>query len=383
MRKEIPISESEAVFGEGEYTYQRVIDNFPSAKYIAIVTFNISPKDDSELLKALQTACQSGTNAILITNIPNRYIHYYKSIYAEHAKKSINTYLDLLNPNNYGLRLNVYFSFKNHAKIIMTDNIVYWGSSNYSDESKQNFECGTISTNMDFISYVRNEIIPMLQKKTASYYKYNYAEAIANLEDLIELCTKSKDEVFEASFIPQCDYNTNFNEVWIFDFSSNNLNCKFIETFKCSFSSFEEALKPIENIIYDLEDCDELPDDARELQNMLDTYRSLYDSMETDMDILLEGLESLTHYDVDDETNRKLNDEYGMVAYDENLDYYAELAQRECVDEYQSIIDNTEPTIRDILQKLDEMIVCFTNLRDKLFEMLEINSKIDNTANFQ
>ena len=37
-----------------------------------------------------------------------------------------------------------FFNFSNHAKIVGTENIVYIGSANFSNESKNNIESGII-----------------------------------------------------------------------------------------------------------------------------------------------------------------------------------------------------------------------------------------------
>ena len=38
----------------------------------------------------------------------------------------------------------MYVCFKNHAKLIGTENVLYIGSANYSDNSVQNYEAGMI-----------------------------------------------------------------------------------------------------------------------------------------------------------------------------------------------------------------------------------------------
>ncbi len=68
MLKLFPITNGDVVFGRHDFTYQRVLDDFPNTKFIGILTFNISPKADSELLRSLKTACANGTNAVLVTN---------------------------------------------------------------------------------------------------------------------------------------------------------------------------------------------------------------------------------------------------------------------------------------------------------------------------
>lgn len=58
------IHDNLAVFGENECIYQCVLDDFKNAKFIGIITFNISPSTNSQLLKSLQEACLKGTDAV-------------------------------------------------------------------------------------------------------------------------------------------------------------------------------------------------------------------------------------------------------------------------------------------------------------------------------
>lgn len=90
--------------------------------------------------------------------------------------------------------------------------------------------------------------------------------------------------------------------------------------------------------------------------------------------------EQMARYDVSDEACRKINADYGMEAYDENLDYYAEKAMNEASGEYESLIEDAEPTVREALDSLDSMIESFQRLYDSLHQLLELNSKIDNTG---
>ena len=173
------------MFGKNENLYQCVLDDFKNAKFIGILTYNISPKLDSLLLETLKNACLNGTNAIIVTNIPKRFPSYFKEQYALAAKDMIDLYVRQLNPQGYGMRLNPYFAFHNHAKIVMTENIVYWGSSNYSDESSQYFECGTVSTDRELIAYLKDVLFPEIQSNSVPFYKFNFAVALANLESLI------------------------------------------------------------------------------------------------------------------------------------------------------------------------------------------------------
>lgn len=87
----------------------------------------------------------------------------------------------------------------------------------------------------------------------------------------------------------------------------------------------------------------------------------------------------MASYDASEEACRKIVNDYGMEAIDEALDYYAEKAMNEAAAEYEELIVDAEESVKDSLAHLMEMIAYFEKLRDKLFLLLEINSKIDNT----
>jgi len=378
--KEYSINGGHAVFGKGEFTYQPVLDDFQNAKFIGIMTFNISPQADSTLLGALKSACSNGTNAIIITNIPQRYLSYYKPEYAIAAKDKIELYLNQLNPKNYGMRLNPYFTFKNHAKIIMTENIVYWGSSNFSDESSGNFECGTISSDKELIGYLKDSLFPDVQQKSVPYYKYNFAVAIANLDSLIPACKIARQHLFDAAFMPWADYDTNFEEKWIYRTTDSGATIEFLQGFMRFFSKFEDALNVVDDIIDEYWELDELPEPVGTLKTLFEEYKSTYESFYETISSLFEDLKDLARYDVSDEACRKIVNDYGMEAYDEQLDYYAEKAMDEASNEYEELIKNSESTIRDALDYLDCIISYFMELNSHLHQLLEIDPRIDNTG---
>lgn len=378
--KSISINDSCAVFGKNQFTYQCVLDDFKNAKFIGIITFNISPKTDSHLLKSLKDACINGTNAVIITNIPKRFPSYFKTKYAVAAKDMIDLYKHQLNPYNYEMRLNPYFTFYNHAKVVMTDNIIYWGSSNFSDESSKNFECGTISKDEELIRYFKDSLFPHIQNESIPYFKYNFAAAIANLESLIPVCKAAKQDLFDAAFEPWSDYDTNFNEKWIYRTTDSGITISFLREFIEFFSRFDDALNVIDEIIDEYGELDELPEQVEMLKGLFEEYKQTYDSFSNTISSLFENLEQVAQYDVSNEANRKIIDDYGMEAYDENLDYYAEKAMNEAAAEYEKHIKDSKQTVCDALDSLDSMIQYFEELNTSLHQLLEVNSKIDNTG---
>lgn len=291
MIKDFVVNNGQAVFGKGEFTYQKVLNDFSSARFIGVMTFNISPRTDSSLLNALKRACLNGADATIITNIPKRFPSYYGVKYAVAAKDMIDLYKRQLDPAQYGMRLNPYFTFKNHAKIIMTENIVYWGSSNFSDESKENFECGTISTDKELISFLRETLFPEVTGKSVPYYKHNFAVAIANLNNLIHECKKAHADLFEAAFEPWADYDTNFEERWIYRTTDSGVTVSFLRGFIDFFSQFDEALDVIDSIIEEYWDEDELPEEVAALQTLFEEYKRTYESFFDGISGLFDELE--------------------------------------------------------------------------------------------
>lgn len=376
----ISINDGRAVFGKNECIYQCVLDVFENTKFIGIMIFNISSKSNSHLLKSLKDACINGKNAVIITNIPKRFPSYFRPQYAVAAKDMIDVYMRQLNPHEYGMRLSPYFTFHNHAKIVLTDNIVYWGSSNYSDESCGNIECGTISTNKELIKYLKDSFFPNVQDKSVPYYKYNFAVAIANLESLIVACQLTRQSLFEAAFEPWADYDTGFEEKWIYRTTDSGITIGFLRGFIEFFSQFDEALNVIGNIIDEYWELDKLPEQVEELKGLFEEYKHIYDSFNDIISSLFESLEQMAQYDVSDEACKKIVDDYGMEAYDEKLDYYAEKAMNEAAEEYEELIKGSEQTVRDALDSLDSMIKYFERLNANLHQLLEVNSRIDNTG---
>lgn len=384
MIKLISATDCQAVFGYDECTYQPVLDDFQNTEFIGIMTYNISSKSDSDLLQSLKDACKRGADTVLITNIPKRFSQYYrtngKNYYAEAAKRVIDTYLQQLNPVDYNLRLHPYFSFDNHAKIIMTDNMVYWGSGNFSDESNSNFECGTISTDPSLIEYLKCKLFPNIQSESIPYYSHNFAVAIVNLEDLIMKCTSAKQALHEAAFEAVEDYDTNFEVIWVYRTTDSGVTTEFLDKFIYSFSQFDDALKIIECIIDGYQDCEELPQDVATLEILLDEYKCTYKNFYDTISSLFEDLDELANFDVSADACHRITDKYGMVAYDENFDYYVDKAMNEAQERYEKIIDKCKRTVLSSLNTLDEMVIYFENLKTNLFQLLEVNTQIDNTG---
>lgn len=196
---------------------------------------------------------------------------------------------------------------------------------------------------------------------------------------MISICKQAKEVLFEAAYEPWSDYDTNFEEKWIYRTTDSGITISFLRHFQEVFREFEDALNVIDSILDEYWDEDELPEQVEMLRQIFEEYQTVYDSFNDDLSTLFDGLEDLAHYDVDEEANRKIVEDYSMEAYDERLDYYAQKAFQEASDEFGELIKESEETVIDLLTKLDEMVSYFGRLTEMLNQLLQVNSKIDNT----
>ena len=168
--------------------------------------------------------------------------------------------------------------------------------------------------------------------------------------------------------------------MWVYRTNDSGVTIEFLISFLDSFYHFEDALGVIDSIIDEYYEYDELPAQVEKIKTLYEEYKTLYDGFLDTISTLFEKLEQMARNNVSDETFRKISTEYGMEAYDENLDYYAEKAISEASGEYESLIEEAEPTVREALASLDSMIDSFQRLYDNLHKLLEVNSKINNTG---
>lgn len=188
----------------GEYGFKKILEDFKYTKNIVIITYNISTKDNGLLgiLKEIKDK-----KIIIITNIPGRWEEYFNAYkqsnkiqLKEKALQKIKIYLEALNPENFKSEIEVYFNFKNHSKIYFTDNYLYIGSQNFSEESKENYEVGIVLKNNIGVKIIEN----IVQSDLIRYYgldvedmKKKLKKNIRDILDIIELIKN------ETKFLPE------------------------------------------------------------------------------------------------------------------------------------------------------------------------------------
>lgn len=123
-----------------------------------------------------------------------------------------------------------------------------------------------------------------------------------------------------------------------------------------------------------------MPEEAEHLEKLYEEYQKDFDDMLSVIRGLFEDIEQLAHYSWDDEVSRIVNEDYGMESFDENLDHYMQLAMDEANGDYSTLIEEAEPTIKEILESLEMMQDYYRKMHNTLYSLLQLNSVIDNTG---
>ncbi|MGL5051856.1 MAG: hypothetical protein ACRC6E_14685 [Fusobacteriaceae bacterium] len=200
--------ECEELITLNEFGFQKILDDFQNTDTINILTYNISTKKN-ELLSILKEL--ENKTIIIVTNIPQRWERYYSDNPRNKAFIQIKEYLSLLDPDEFKSNVEIYFNFQNHAKVYSTDNYTYIGSQNFSDESKNNYECGVIITSNcgeDIIENIKEESIRFFGVEIEDF-KNELQEDIKKTEKIIDKFDYSVD--FEITsdidFLEEVKYN--------------------------------------------------------------------------------------------------------------------------------------------------------------------------------
>lgn len=386
MKKEeelirIPLSSATFVSGEDNLCYKDVVDDFPNATYVDILTYNISRSRDT-LLDELKKAGKRNIPIRIITNIPNRWHSYWNAKDRIKARNTIKIYQRKLRPESIGKLANVFFKFNNHGKIILTNNIIYWGSANFSDESACNYECGTISRDKNFISYVHNKLIPMILSNSIDYYKRNYINYIAGIMSAIATIHNMIEEIHDSSYAIYEDYDNNLNSAEFYKTDSNGITWKMLENLMETVQSFEGLLSGILSELdkeYDEFVNDEDFEHYEKADELIFEFRHDIDELNRQIASYCYSLEDLAKFDEEDCTFSILSNEYGNVAYDENLEYFVELSSEKARDIYENLIESAKEDIDDLSDCLNEYEKVLFRYIDELIDLSQENDEVDNT----
>ena len=372
MRHEFNITDAKFVYTKDELGYQEVLDRMHTAKKVAILTYNISERQ-THLLKCLKQTSPN-TEISIITNIPSRWEIYHANNYRELARRKIDVYLSKLKPDEIGNRVNVFFKFDNHGKIVVTDKIAYIGSSNFSEESGSNIEFGVITYDESFISFLFENLIPEIENKSLPYYEYNYFPLLLESEMAMATLHKLVNDLHEQVYLFHDDIDGRW---WIYNTTEDNLAVGTCD----EVISIVSELCSISADIYDAIDTITRGSDETLclVENTRDELYESYSKIETLL--LSDSVHDLANYDKNDYINELLQTEYGMEAWEENFENSVERASDTAIDELidlaikaETDLENAFNELKAFRKKYEKLLLLFKRLNLK-----KENSNIDNT----
>lgn len=371
LKKEYYLSDAKFIYSKDELGYQEVLDDFKNAEEIIIVTFNISEKQSLLIQQLSETS--SDTEISIFTNIPSRWDTYYGDSYKNAARKKINIYLTKLKPDSIGQKVSVFFNFENHGKIIMTNNLAYVGSANYSEESKHNIEFGIISRDIDFITFLKEEVTKELEKSSTPYFEYDYLPLLLEIKMHLSNLFALKEELFDQVYSYYDDLD---GKGYFYNNTEERLNQRTIDNIIGELDNCSELMSKI----YDA--ADQLTEDKDLLEELNDYYKILR-TLENQFEDLSSNEEvyELACFDSSERANQKIQDKYSVEAYDEYLEGYVQKAMDSVHEAFQDLCQEAKGSLDEMLKILDDYLDSSKIALEK-FEELEfrkVNENIDNT----
>ena len=370
-KMEIPFTGGRFVASDDELNYIDVLKDFPNAKTIRIITYNISKDTKQDKLLAAIQRCTGDVQ--IITNVPNRMPIYFNSPAGqnmrERARENIRVYLSKLNPDHFQSGFIPFFNVHNHAKIVGTENIVYIGSANYSNESANNIESGVLIEDKQFIRQLYRDFFDTVKDESLSFIEENF-----NALRIMVLSLYAKFR-YNHRMLLQNAYTTYEGKLHL-----QNTNI-FLDT------------PFLEKLFMDLDELDSIcftamdayDEENIEYNNALDSLIKRFNTLSIDWlkDVISEGgsLYELITYDVENETNSILADEFSAYAYDEYLDEYIEKSMVEAETRYSQLHDEFEIEAQDFIYEIEKILSVLSYAAKFVAEWTEahVNHEIDNT----
>lgn len=372
MIKEFNTQQSKFIYSKDELGYQKVLDEFPTAKEITIITYNISEKQ-TFLLNCIKSA-HNDTKITVVTNIPNRWEMYYRDNYRELAKKKIDVYMTKLAPDSIGKNASVFFDFNNHGKIIMTDTIAYIGSSNYSEESKNNSEFGFISKDNEFITFLKSEVLPEIQMESVPYYEYDYTGLALEANMVLSAIFNLHNELHEETYSLHDDID---GEWFYYIEHEDTLDIKTLDAINEVLGSSNKIASDIYDAVSNITGSND-----NDLEEINDLYEKLWDlSRLAESYITTNEAYELANFGYNDYINHLLQTDYAMEAYEDNLENCIEKASSEASTLMFDLCIDARDSIDGLLGALKEYQEVFSDLINKFsrYSIKKLNTDIDNT----
>lgn len=372
MKKNISYSGGKIVVGRDFINYKEVLEDFKNARCIRIITYNISKNNyRNELIDALKMVAED-VDVKIISNIPSRMKNYYNSHGGDkmrsNYRKSFSAYLERLNPENFHSNPEVSFNFTNHAKIIGTENVLYIGSANYSDESKDNIEAGTIIRDKEAIKKMYQEVFPAVIDESTPYFEDDF--------NVLRLFIISMENKFKW---------------WLREFDEKLLwknETTGIKGVSEQFSLDEDGLIELHDIIDELNSIcilldntyTEFDEEYNELtEKIQEALTNISIGWMLDFTQINSELFDFIMYDEEEKTLEYLQDD--PEAYDENLDACVEIAMNNARDEFESMRNALENDLFFFRDEIEKIVAFLQRVHKRTLEYSDkwIKEKVDNT----
>lgn len=308
-------------FSNNEFGFQEVIEDLPNAKSVYIVTFNVS-KRENNLLNAIRDL--NDIPVTVVTNIPGRFEQYTTPTALRNAFRNISNYLDRLDAENYNCDLKTYFNFKNHSKIIMTDNVCYIGSGNFSDESFNNYESGIIIRDAETIKKVKSQFIDKLIEDSIlfsiSYYSVFKEIAVGVIRKCQQEMFEVENGLFTSLEVGYCQ-----DEIVLDSYTAFLQN----DTFKNFYGMYEECkamCNEMENIFNEKLNMEKVTKILDLIENQVEKMHGiLYELAEFDFQkYQMSHAEESDYYSTGDPDDLQIAIEYGQTKAQERLEQIIE-----------------------------------------------------------
>lgn len=375
MRKEFVTQDAKFVYSKDDLGYQEVLDDFKTTSTITIVTYNLSNDNDDLLISAVRAASEH-CSINIITNIPSRWETYYTANARNRAKKQIGLYLSKLSSETFRKDSSIFFDFSNHGKIIMTDSVVYIGSANYSSGSASHTEFGFISRDPKFIQYITSEVIPSMKNSALPYYEYDYTalliEANVALASIYNIENELHDTVYSW-------YSNTNGEGFYYNDSEASLTEEILDKVLRVIRNSCEVSRELYDALVVINRDDKYETETDWANDIYDELRSIYSKIEQLS--CSDELYNLSKFKIAEYVNQKLQTEYEMIAYEENLDSCIESASGDAMNVVYNLTQAAKPNIDELLKKIERFRNGFSSFL-KIFQMKEtrkVNRRIDNT----
>lgn len=349
MNMSVHISDGEVILGRESMNYQIVLDDFPKAKQVRILTYNISRNQyKNELINALKSI-KEDADVKIVSNIPSRMPTYFSTPAGDSMRRSyrnnFTAYLERLKPENFQSNHEMSFNFSNHAKIIGTENILYIGSANYSDESSDNIEIGTIITDKEAINKIYEEFFFAIIEESTPYFEDEF-----NVFRLFVLSMKTKFEKWLYWFDNHLVWENPVTQIRsIHDYFK--LDANGLLELHSNINELNSFVVHLENTYSEEDDYNDLVD------KVLKAYETISIRWMEEFTITDSDLYEFVVFDEEDYSFDLIQND--ADAYDENLDTYVERAMSTTHDRYEEMrlnIENNVVFLRDQIEKVVQFL---------------------------